>query len=276
MGYIQKYFCIQPEEFWEYVNILHQNEMVDLYEDEVVKISDQILSTYLFYVSVFDKKVIPFSIIVNNFFPALKKTILDALNPVISTFDQDKIIEEIKVEIQSVFTEFSQSKTESETLEFLSTFWFVLPSQALLFSKKIIGDLPKLEINWEEQNFEKLDNSSSSESIPVLNLLRRFRYWGESEVDISIALILDHLEKTERALEPVKDLFTNTYNVKPRDLDLGYCIQTKIINSLLERMCKGENYLFTRLFIFVSDIILKVECEDSYMKSNDVFYYSQV
>ena len=48
MRWVENSFGIQPEEFWELVDVLHKNEIVDLYEDEVVKISDQILSTYLF------------------------------------------------------------------------------------------------------------------------------------------------------------------------------------------------------------------------------------
>ncbi|HEM0302999.1 TPA: hypothetical protein U0T42_003137, partial [Legionella pneumophila] len=51
MSYVQNVFGIQIDEFWEFVNILNKKELVDLYEDEVVRISDQVLSTYLFYLS---------------------------------------------------------------------------------------------------------------------------------------------------------------------------------------------------------------------------------
>ncbi|HEL8434602.1 TPA: hypothetical protein U0D75_002948, partial [Legionella pneumophila] len=87
MSYVQNVFGIQIDEFWEFVNILNKKELVDLYEDEVVRISDQVLSTYLFYLSVFEKKIIPFSKIVNNFYPELNNKIVDALNPIISAFD---------------------------------------------------------------------------------------------------------------------------------------------------------------------------------------------
>ncbi|WP_257968389.1 hypothetical protein, partial [Vibrio parahaemolyticus] len=46
MGMVENSFGIQAEEFWGIVDILHKNEIVDLYESEVVKISDQVLSTY--------------------------------------------------------------------------------------------------------------------------------------------------------------------------------------------------------------------------------------
>lgn len=42
-------FGIGEDELWEATNQLHKAEVVDLYENEVVKITDQVLATYLFY-----------------------------------------------------------------------------------------------------------------------------------------------------------------------------------------------------------------------------------
>ncbi len=96
---VENSFGIQAEEFWEIVDILHKNEIVDLYESEVVKISDQVLSTYLFYITVFEKKIIPFSLIVKDFYPDYTRTIVDSLNPIISAFDQRKIVAGIRSEV---------------------------------------------------------------------------------------------------------------------------------------------------------------------------------
>jgi hypothetical protein len=46
-------------------------EVLDMFENEVVKISDQILSTYLFYLVFFKEKLIDFSI-----FNVIKNNIL--------------------------------------------------------------------------------------------------------------------------------------------------------------------------------------------------------
>lgn len=42
MRWVENSFGIQSEEFWVLVDFLHKNEIVDLYEDEVVKITDQV------------------------------------------------------------------------------------------------------------------------------------------------------------------------------------------------------------------------------------------
>jgi hypothetical protein len=53
MSEIEATFGIGAEEFWLISTKLHDMEVVDMYEDEVVKASDQVLATYLFYL-VFD------------------------------------------------------------------------------------------------------------------------------------------------------------------------------------------------------------------------------
>jgi hypothetical protein len=54
-------------------------EVLDMFENEVVKISDQILSTYLFYLVFFKKKLIDFSILINDndLFPQYKQRLID-------------------------------------------------------------------------------------------------------------------------------------------------------------------------------------------------------
>lgn len=49
---------VTAEVFWAAVLRLHALEVVDLYEGEVVRVSDQVLATYLFYLSVFRERVV--------------------------------------------------------------------------------------------------------------------------------------------------------------------------------------------------------------------------
>jgi hypothetical protein len=64
---IEVKFKMPKEIFWKSVYWLNQLELLDIHEDEVVKISDQVLSTYLFYLAFFVKRVVSFSVILNNF-----------------------------------------------------------------------------------------------------------------------------------------------------------------------------------------------------------------
>lgn len=257
MKQVQDSFGIQIEEFWELVCVLHKNELVDLYEDEVVKISDQILSTYLFYVSVFEKKVIPFSVIVNDFYPNFTQTIVDSLNPVISSFDHKKIVTDIRGEVKVIFDEMSEFGDIDKSIEFLSTFWFALPTESLVFANKVISKTPTADTNWSNESFE--ESKAEPDKSSLVKLLGNFRYYGEPEFEMSFDLLLNYLEKDKDSLGFIIRSLLERYNFKPDDWRYSYFIQSHIVDRLVERMDEGRNYLFTRLFILVANAFLKVE-----------------
>jgi hypothetical protein len=84
MESIERIFGVYPADFWAIVNQLHDLEVLDVYEGEIVKFSEQVISTYLFYLAVFELKLIPFSTLLDEFFPGYKEHFIDALNPVLN------------------------------------------------------------------------------------------------------------------------------------------------------------------------------------------------
>lgn len=256
MSIVRDLFGIQGSDFWGYVQYLHKLEIVDLYEDEVVRMSDQVLSTYLFYSAVFHRKIISFSAIVKNIFPRFKGAIADALNPVISAFDQRTIIADIRREVNTIYDELLLSSTRDEILVFLDAFWFALPTNALTFTNKIIENTPKYSDGWEKATFEESKNSTED---LILSILCKLRYLGESELNISTNLICDYLEKSPDSLRQVIKLFTNDYAFKPDDWKYAYSIQSTLVDLLIERMSTKDGYLYSRLFILVAKSFLPVE-----------------
>ncbi len=267
MSRIQNVFGIQAEEFWEYVNVLHKSELVDLYEGEVVKISDQVLSTYLFYLAVFEKKYIPFSLIVGKFYPDFKQTIVDSLNPVLNAFDHKEIISEIKSEVYSIYKGMSSENNEDKCLEFLNSFWFALPTESLSFAKSIISSAPSADIDWSNEPFDT-KNDRHSKAL-VVSLLSNFRHFSESEMQISFALMLQHLEKTKSSLEHVIKVLTEDYSFKKNDWRYGYAIQKFVVDKLIEEMDGGSKYLLARLFILVAKSFLTIERREHQWQRGD-------
>ena len=267
MEWVQNSFGISPELFWEYVGVLHKNELVDLYEDEVVKISDQVLSTYLFYLSVFEKKIISFSLIVNDFYPDFKATIVDAINPVISAFDHKKIVKEIRCEIENTFKLISESGDIKKSVEFLNSFWFALPTETLIFANKLIAEMPSIEGSWEDESFEEAKGESTESSL--VTLLSNFRNYGDVEFKMSFDLILQYVSKSKESLGYVINELIGKYSFKPNDWRYGYCIQAHVVDILLEKSEGGKNYLFSQLFIFVAKSFLKIEYREHQWSRGD-------
>jgi hypothetical protein len=63
MSNIQRIFGITTEDFWKASKILHNMEVLDMFENKVVKISDQILSTYLFSAESYFDSIVVFYIL---------------------------------------------------------------------------------------------------------------------------------------------------------------------------------------------------------------------
>lgn len=257
MEWLQNSFGISPEEFWGYVELLHKKELVDLYEDEVVKISDQVLSTYFFYLSVFEKKVISFSLIVHHFYPDFKRTIVDALNPVINSFDHKKIVTEIRSEVEGIFKEISNSGDLKSSIEFLNSFWFALPTETLIFANKLISEMPIVDESWEDEAFEEAKTDENDYSL--VSLLSSFRNYGDDEFKMSFDLLLQYLSKSKESLGFIIKTLTDRYNFKPDDMRYGYYVQDYVVDTLVERIENGDNYLFSRVFIVLAKSFLKVE-----------------
>jgi len=257
MRWIQDVFYTQPEEFWENVKVLHQNEIVDLYENEVVKISDQVLSTYLFYYAVFKKKLISFSHLINNFFPDFRKTIVDALNPVIDAFDHKQIIDDIRKDIRIIYDGFLREKSQDNILLLLGLFWFAIPTETLLYAKNTISDLDEETVDWSAEDF-KAANSNAPET-SLVHLLSRFRNFSVNEFALSFELLLDLLPKSKDSLPFVLRELNERYNFKHDDRRYGYYVQKTVVKQLWNKSQKGSVYLYSRLFIEVARSYLHVE-----------------
>ncbi|MBQ4852972.1 DNA replication protein, partial [Pseudoalteromonas sp. MMG012] len=267
MEWLQNSFGISPEEFWGYVEVLHKKELVDLYEDEVVKISDQVLSTYFFYLSVFEKKVISFSSIAHHFYPSFKRTIVDALNPVISAFDHKKVVTEIRSEIKGIFKDISSSGDLKSSIEFLNSFWFALPTETLIFANKLISEMPIVVESWESEIFEEANTDDNEYSL--VSLLSSFRNYGVDEFKMSFDLLLQYLSKNKGSLGFVIKTLIDRYNFKPDDRRYGYYVQAHVVDTLVERIDNGDNHLFSKIFLVLAKSFLKVEHTEHQWRRSD-------
>jgi hypothetical protein len=87
MNAIEAAFGIPDYQFWTISQKLHELELFDMYENEVIRVADQVLATYLFYLSFFKEKTADFGILLEQFFPGFRSKFIDAINPVLSAFN---------------------------------------------------------------------------------------------------------------------------------------------------------------------------------------------
>lgn len=93
-----------------------------MFENQIVKISDQILSTYLYYKAVIDKEVLPFSFFLNNYLSTHKYRFKDVVFSVVNTFNYKEIESKIRTQILAKWTEIKQSNNFNNQIEFFDLF----------------------------------------------------------------------------------------------------------------------------------------------------------
>ena len=264
-------FGLSAEEFWPKVGILHKNEIVDLHENQVVKISDQVLSTYLFYQCVFSKKLLPFSLFVDNFFPSMSWRLVGVLNPILNAFDHKEVLETIRKDILKIYEEKTQHQTQREILTFLSSFCFILPTEALIYAEELINNLPQEGVEWQLCDYEVNQNSSNEPLI--IELLSKYRHMGGDEFSSALDLLLVLVTKSDNYLKPVLNCFCFSLLFTRHDYRYGYKNQTVLLEKLIQKIENGNNYLFSKISIEVCKAFLKLEHSETEYKTDRTINY---
>ncbi|TDY51697.1 hypothetical protein C8D99_1512 [Aminivibrio pyruvatiphilus] len=212
MGLIEDVFGISAAAFWETGNRLHELEWFDLHENEVLRISDQILRTYIFYLAVFKKKVLSFGTFLSHFFPKRRSLLIDSINPVLDAFDSENIIEVMHPHVAQLWTEFVKNGNEEGLLHLLEVFWFTKRTDTLVWIKERIDGLEPEPVDFAGISFAK--NSDATPSPSILNVLSRFASAEEWDARNALSLLLDYCDKRPSQTPTILRILIDDYGFK--------------------------------------------------------------
>ena len=249
MSDINRIFNITAEDFWEASRKLHDMEVLDMFENEVVKISDQVLSTYLFYLVFFKDKLIDFSILINDLFPHYKQRLIDAINPILNTFNFDEIKKIMESTVNNVWGVI-QERNEGDFLQLIDVFWFLKPTETLIYIQDKINSINSRDIIFDDIKFEANSNSSLPEFLSTLSL---FRHLEEDQVKMSLDLFLQYAEKQPHDTPKILHYLIDRYGFHPDSYRYDYYVQHAVVDKLLEYSGSGNNEYFTRMFIALAE-----------------------
>lgn len=134
-------FQMEPERLWTAVRRLHDLEVVDLYEEEVARISDQVLATYLFHLAFFGQRVLdPSGLFHAEFFPAYRSRFFDALNPALSAFDAEAITNAIRPALKHRWSDLEAAGDEDALMEFVGAFGVIEETRTLAYVRARIAE----------------------------------------------------------------------------------------------------------------------------------------
>src|SRR5690606_24096791 len=135
---------------------LHNNEILDVYSDEIVKVSDQVLATYAFYKCFIDdnSSVINYAewivTFIGKFSNRLRVTLIDVNNTFVYSHIRELVLPHLNLVIK-------QLKSDEELYDFYYLFWIYKGRDCLLYLKNWIESLPQ-EQHPETLKFSYIHN----------------------------------------------------------------------------------------------------------------------
>ncbi|MGX1901612.1 nSTAND3 domain-containing NTPase [Thermolongibacillus altinsuensis] len=258
---------IKEEEFIEAINKLHNMEIIDIYEDEVAKVSDQILSTYLFYLVFIDNKVLRYSELIDSYFPRLKRRIIENLNSLFIHFNNNKVEQVIKSEINSLLDVFKKNN-DSRFEDLLLTFWFVRKTDTLIFIKEKIDSLHSDVTEPVNYDIKKNNIPSTPEYISTL-----LQYQSKEDFDTVLELLFQYLVNQPSDFAMIYSKLINELGFNKNSYYEKYFFQRSIIDKLIEKADNWSNKLFSMMFLRVAKHYLKFVFEPGEAKGRTYVLY---
>ena len=257
MDLICNVFKIDTEAFWKHAHELHEEELCDFYENEVVKISDQVVSTYLFYNSVFQKKLLSIDIFIKNLFFDYPKRMNDVLIPMMHSFNMEEIQKELQPAIDDLWTNNISHKENIMLL--MQYFWYMKETNTLIYCKEYIDLLEKETIEIDSYEFVETNNFYQDNDLLVI--LSHFINSYES-FKVALQLILEYFERQPSTLKDfMLPLLTKTFSYSLESHKRGYYFENILLDELWEKSQQGKNILITKLYLEVVKYYLKIEVD---------------
>ena len=247
-------FDIDWNELWTAVMELHYNEIVDVYSNEIVKVSDQVLATYAFYKCFIDDKsaVINYAewiaTFIENFSNRIRATLIDVNNTFVYHHVKDLVLPHLN--------EVSKQITSDEGLyAFYNLFWFYKGRNCLLYLKKWIETLPQEQYPASFE-FSYVHNSHTTPT-KYFELLKNFWNHPNELLSPSLQLTLSLLDKQPSRLAEILKFIHEDFKYKLEDREHGYLRQNILLDILFDdKLNDIQKLLANGIFLNIAKTLL--------------------
>lgn len=268
-------FEISENDFWENAFILNDLELIDLFEKQIVKISDQIIAEYFFYYVFIKEKIVDFAILLQTYLSDFSGKIRDNLYPVLTSFDQFKIMETIKDSIAQYYE--SIKSNEDLVYKFFEIFWFDRKTELLIWlQERIEIKESKAEIAF---NITQPKDIFNFNKYPYLELLKLFGHHPDENFVISLEILFLYVFREPNILPEVVKYLKDDLAFKTQSSDYNYYIQIRLFDLLFDKIQNDiKSSFYKELVLELSGKYLQIYFEDSKsgVRDRNSFVISQV
>lgn len=249
---IETIFGINWDLLWETFLELEKSELVDVFQGETAKISDQVLATYTFYKTFIDEKSsnINLSEWLIAFFDNYSSKIQKSITDVINTFGYLELKDRITTFLLVVQKRMGED--QKNLYQFFQLFWFYREIDTLLYVKKWIDNLETEDIPAEKINYE-FNTNDFVHAPQYLNLLIKFWTQETAFTKEAIQLGLEIIFKKPSILPEVLKHLTDAFSIQRFDLKYGFPRQNMLLTALTSEELNPRNKIIAeQLFLSIA------------------------
>lgn len=246
---------ISTSDFTSDLKLLHRAEIVDLYNEEAVRISDQSFSNFLIKYAFIEEKIIPLSTMIETCFQINQSRTIEACNILLNVFSDQGVREYVEAQVNLVWDNLESDA--GKFLPFFKAFHMVRPTQTLLLLQEYIEQESYHPFEVETLPFED-DRKGKSVSDDILQILGSFE--NHPALPAALDLLLLYYKKRPDLFEQFYSIYTQQFEVSLDSSRIGYFTQSAVVKNLCEAVnaTPGDKNLVI-LFVRVADHFLKLD-----------------
>lgn len=227
-------YGITLEDFKRKILHLYKLEVVEIQLDQVAMLSDQCLANYMLYYVFFQKKLIPFSNILEIGYKNFRNGVIRSINTILNLFESDDTRLYCEQEILKVWDNLKISK-ETCYNDFVKDFHIFRPEEAFLLAQQEIESINSEEYDACTVDFSK--NVFWCEK-SVLAYLEGYEY--SEYFEYVMEMILEYCSKTARTLVSGYKWLENSYGMDVSSWKHRYYKQKKVSEYMYNAVLEGN------------------------------------
>ena len=224
---------IEKEQFITIVNKLNKIEMVDLYNNTAVKISDQNFGNYIEYKFLIEDKVMLVSNLIECLYPKCILKMINAFNMINSIFADKETEQYLIEEVKKVW----DKEPYNSDSKFLTYFYNVNRIKAIGIMKKEIEKESVKLIDLSDFDFKSKMNNEGIDNKKI-EILSSFKY-GELNEE-AIELLIEYFIKRPDLVMDFYFGFTLNMGIDENSIENNFKYEKKIIDKFINKIHKSN------------------------------------
>lgn len=233
---------------------LNERELIDLYQDEVAKVSDQSFGNYILEYILIEKKAISIFQLLQIGFPEFKNKLVYALNTLIELFYSEDTMNYIMQQVN-----ISWNKADkSQQAEYVKCFHALNEEKSLSILKQKIDNIKCIEMDISQVDIENKKNNNiiKNEEISILSSFKYSEYFEDA-----MELLLLYYKKRPDLIMDFYFTFSDRMSFDENSHKFDYEKEFKMVDFLWRCANEGEDINVTILFLHVIKELLKCSFE---------------